>query len=278
MKVQARYFEVDITGHCNLRCDQCSHYSPYVTPGFYDLKQFEIDITRLTEVYHARMIRLLGGEPLLNKNLPQYVKIVRAKGLADLVGICTNGILLAHVPDELLIGLDFVYVSVYPLGVKFLQDLENGVRRCRRLGINISGEKKNAVRLMNVGDPHDGELSLKIFRSCKVANLWQCHTIHKGYFYKCSRPIYINHYFARRGIKNEVIYQWRDGVALHHPQLFQRLEAYLLDRSPFLSCSYCLGTSGKLVPWRQMGQDERVAAPAHPLEWLEVSELEKIYI
>ena len=54
------------------------------------------------------MIRLLDGEPLLNKNLPQDVKILRAKGLADLIGICTNGILLAHVPDELLIGLDFV--------------------------------------------------------------------------------------------------------------------------------------------------------------------------
>jgi hypothetical protein len=278
MKIPAQYFEINITGHCNLKCDQCSHYSPYVTPGFYDLKQFEIDIGRLTEVYHARMIRLLGGEPLLNKNLPQYVRIVRAKGLADLVGICTNGILLAHVPDELLIGLDFVYVSVYPFGEKFLKDLENGADKCRRLGIKLGIERKDTVRLMNVDDPHDEELPLKIFRSCKIANLWRCHTIYNGFFYKCSRPIFMRHYFARRGIKNEIDYQWRDGVDLHHPLLFERLEAYLLDHNPFLSCSYCLGTSGKSVPWRQMGQDERVAVPTHPLEWLEVSELEKIYI
>jgi hypothetical protein len=51
-----------------------------------------------------------------------------------------------------------------------------------------------------------------------------------------------------------------------------------LDRTPFLSCSYCLGTSGKSVRWRQMGHDERIPVPTHPLEWLKVSELEKLYI
>ena len=278
MKIHTRYFEVSITGHCNLRCTQCAQYSPYVAPGFYDLKQFEIDITKLTEVYHATTIRLLGGEPLLNKDLPQYVKIVRAKGLADLVGICTNGILLARIPDELLMGLDFVHVSLYPLGRKFLYELKSGVSKCRRLGIKFGIERMDTLRLMNVDDPHDGELSLRIFRSCRIGNQWRCHTIRNGYFYKCPRPISINSYFARRGIKNEVVHQQRDGVALHHPQLFERLEAYLLDRTPLLSCSYCLGTSGKSVPWRQMGQDERVPVPPHPLEWLNVSELEKIYI
>lgn len=277
MKIHTRYLEVNITGHCNLRCAQCNHYSPYVAPEFYDLEQFEIDITRLAEVYHATGMRLLGGEPLLNKDLPQYVKIVRAKGLADLVGICTNGILLAHIADELLMGLDFVHVSLYPLGGNFLRELESGASKCRRLGIKFGIERKDTLLLTNVDDPHDGELSLKIFRSCKIANLWRCHTIWNGFYYKCPRPIFINYYFARRGIKNEVDYQRRDGVALHQPQLFERLEAYLLDRTPFLSCSYCLGTSGKSVRWRQMGHDERVPVPTHPLEWLKVSELEKLY-
>jgi hypothetical protein len=74
--------------------------------GFYDLTQFDVDASRLTEVYHARSVRLLGGEPLLNKDLPRYVSIVRATGLADSVGICTNGILLPSVSDELLRGLE----------------------------------------------------------------------------------------------------------------------------------------------------------------------------
>ena len=174
--------------------------------------------------------------------------------MADLVGICTNGVLLAHVTDELLQGLDFIDVSLYPLGKKFFQNLENTAYKCKRLGIKFVIEKKNVFRLMNVDNPHDGELSSKTFCSCKIVNLWQCHVIHNGFFYKCSRPIFMSYYFAQKGITSSEDCRVRDGVDLHHPFLFERLKAYLADRKPFLSCSYCLGTSGKEVKWRLMGK------------------------
>ena len=278
MKIQTQYLEVNITEHCNLRCFQCSQYSPYVKAGFYDVTQFDLDASRLTEVYHARSIRLLGGEPLLNKDLPQYVRIVRAKALAESVGICTNGILLASVSDELLQGLDFAYVSLYPLGEKHMQDLQGAAHKCRRLGIPLQIHVRGVIRLMNVDEPHQEDLSRRIYRACKIANVWRCHAVHNGYFYKCSRPIFLRQYLERRGIECRTNYHETDGVSLHGPRLSGRLKSYLADRRPLRSCSYCLGTSGKEVSWKRLGEAGEIDGPAAATDWLDMSDLENVYI
>jgi hypothetical protein len=271
-------FRPDAPSRFSSIVDQCSQYSPYMKTGFYDLTQLDVDASRLTEVYHARSVRLLGGEPLLNKDLPQYVSIVRATGLADSVGICTNGILLPSVSDELLRGLDCAYVSLYPLGEKYMQDLQGAADKCRRLGIRLSVHIRDVIRLMNVDEPHKDDLSRRIFHSCRIANVWRCHVIYNGHFYKCSRPIFLRQYLEKRGNQCQTDYHEKDGVSLHEPRLSHRLKSYLRERAPLLSCSYCLGTSGKEVSWKRLGEAEEIDGPAAPRDWIDMNDLKNVYV
>jgi cyclic pyranopterin phosphate synthase len=74
------------------------------------------EITRLTTIFvtlGARKARLTGGEPLLRRDLPALVRMLRAiRGLDDLT-LTTNGSLLArHAPTLAAAGLDRVTVSL----------------------------------------------------------------------------------------------------------------------------------------------------------------------
>jgi molybdenum cofactor biosynthesis enzyme MoaA len=107
------YLEADIVDYCNLRCKDCSHHSPYMDRSVYELDQFTEDVKNLSKALHLEKFRILGGEPLLNHDLVKYIQVLRKYNLADNIGICTNGILLDLVNEELLAQMDFLDVSLY---------------------------------------------------------------------------------------------------------------------------------------------------------------------
>jgi len=114
-----RYMEFSVAFHCNLNCKGCSHFSPLTEELFPDYESTEKDFIRLKElVPHIHMIRLLGGEPLLNPELPKYVRLVRKIYPYTDLHIVTNGLLLKSLPTETIecfrennVVID---ISVYP--------------------------------------------------------------------------------------------------------------------------------------------------------------------
>ena len=77
MRSQLEYLEVHAAHHCNLNCKGCGHYSNIIAPELPSLSEFERDTFRLSKrINHIQKIRLLGGEPLLNPELPQMVQIM----------------------------------------------------------------------------------------------------------------------------------------------------------------------------------------------------------
>jgi len=95
-------FEVDIARHCNLNCRGCLHFSPLSKPKFLDISSYQKDICRLSKVFggQAEKISLMGGEPLLNPDIIQYVKIARTYFPNAKLLILTNGVLLDRMPEE----------------------------------------------------------------------------------------------------------------------------------------------------------------------------------
>ena len=95
-------FEVALAEHCNLRCAGCDHFSPIAEPEFADIKEFERDFSRLSELFNgqAQEIHLLGGEPLLNPDIVLFLQVARKSFPQAIIDITTNGLLLKQMSEE----------------------------------------------------------------------------------------------------------------------------------------------------------------------------------
>ena len=87
------YFETHITEACNLKCRGCSHFSVFAKPKHKDLAEFEREFKRLSEIEEIGIIRLMGGEPLLNPDFMEYCRIARKYFPRTSISLVTNGIL-----------------------------------------------------------------------------------------------------------------------------------------------------------------------------------------
>jgi len=110
-----RNLRLSVTDRCNLRCEYCMPEDDYTWLPREDVLQFE-ETSVLVDAFLAlgvETIRLTGGEPLLQRNLPALVRMIAVKrGLKDLA-LTTNGVLLGDRIDELkAAGLARVTVSL----------------------------------------------------------------------------------------------------------------------------------------------------------------------
>ena len=106
---------ISVTDRCNLRCQYCMPEENYTWLPRETLLTFE-EISTLTEVFTqlgVDKIRLTGGEPLLRKNLPALIRMLRqVSGVKD-IALTTNGVLLAEQAQSLFdAGLHRVTVSL----------------------------------------------------------------------------------------------------------------------------------------------------------------------
>lgn len=97
------YLEVHVAHHCNLRCKGCGHLSNIVPKEFPDLNQFKKDLMQLKKYFYGiKMFHLLGGEPLLNPELPEYI-IATRKAFPDAdIRVVSNGLLIPTLEDYVL--------------------------------------------------------------------------------------------------------------------------------------------------------------------------------
>lgn len=181
------YIEYQVTDHCNLNCKQCSHFSNLVEkPQFSSVDEFKKDMIQLEKHFkNINRIRLMGGEPLLNKNLVEYVIIARKCFPYSEISIVTNGILIKNISDE-----DFEAYRAY--GVLFdvsqYPPLSNSINSCIEIlknhGINYkigALVDKFFVNLSKKGNQNYVEAFEKKCLSKR------CHFLRKGRLFVCPR-------------------------------------------------------------------------------------------
>jgi molybdenum cofactor biosynthesis enzyme MoaA len=96
-RILNRRCEINVAEHCNLSCRACSHLSPVHPKAFADPAVVARDLGALAHSYHAKTVRLLGGEPLLHPDLPSVIDAVRASRVCETITVVTNGILQPRV-------------------------------------------------------------------------------------------------------------------------------------------------------------------------------------
>lgn len=113
-----RDLRVSVTDRCNFRCRYCMPREVF-GPDFAFLPRSEIlhfgEIRQLLQVFRrfgVRKVRLTGGEPLLRKEMPRLVSMLREVEGIELA-MTTNGVMLPRMAGELAeAGLDRVTVSL----------------------------------------------------------------------------------------------------------------------------------------------------------------------
>ncbi|MNB89328.1 Cyclic pyranopterin monophosphate synthase [compost metagenome] len=235
--------EIKIVEHCNLSCTACGTYANLAEKEEYGLDNFERDVQRLSELYSLiQTLRLYGGEPLLNKEILEYIRIAK-KHLPDTqVEIITNGFLLKKMDDAFFAGVNAydakIVISKYP----FAQDKFFPLQKMDAAKVNYSIIDVNYFYVKRE-ERASAEHPQMTFDTCLVPiSLY----VHHGKAYQCPYPLSIKHYDKKFKTKLENV---NDGIDIHIPeltggQLDERLKIHLEH------CKDCTLTTG-FVPCAQ---------------------------
>lgn len=102
--VDIPYVEIVLTTKCTLRCESCNNLMQYFTSKnqyICTLDGILESLDRLLEnVESIQMLRIIGGEPLMFKDLPQLVNAIEKRRKIRVFDIATNGTIVPK--DELL--------------------------------------------------------------------------------------------------------------------------------------------------------------------------------
>jgi organic radical activating enzyme len=247
-KIQNSRCEVNVVEHCNLSCRSCTHLSPVMRKNLVTPETVQRDLSILASVYHARWLRLLGGEPLLHPDLLDVIRLARTSGVADKVAIVSNGVLLPRMPAAFWQLIDAIEICLYPgheLSEVQLEQLQDTAARTQ-VDLRVIRVRTFRESYSELGT-EDGSLINRIYRTCNEAHIWRCHTVADGYFYKCPQTYFL----GQLGGNDHSRY--RDGVKIEDsPDLRATLLAYLGDTNPLASCRNCLGTAGRVFAHTQL--------------------------
>lgn len=256
-KPRLDYMETELSETCNLNCRGCCDFSNLLGGRrFYDFDRFSADLNRLKELFWGvATIRLMGGEPLLNPRLPEYVETARRIFPDTDLRIVSNGLLVPALSEETLrriaaAGCSFD-ISAYPPTRKKKREISavlQGAGVSFRFGVPMYFFFRNLR-----AEP--AESPVPAFRNCIFTH---CHMLGNGRLAPCSFA-YCAYRFNERFDADYPetdftdLYEWKkDGWAL-----LERLS------SPHEFCRWC-GTGIAPIPWKgHCGRDA-----AKPSDWV----------
>ena len=249
MKLDISIMDFNITTKCSLRCHECGSMMPFYSPEQQwttTFEQFKSDLDKLLKSVNCiHRLKLIGGEPLLVKDLDKMLEYAAKKKKIKTVEITTNGTILFS--DSLLKTMKkyrkkiLVVMSNYSSN-KDLTNLKYSdikqqliINRIDYLFPNHlwteRGEIYNRKRSIN---------SLKkLFKKC-----WQrdCIALMDGKFHHCTRSIAIQRLTDFEFYDDEFI-----DIRKESPKsLTKKLRKFYL-RDYFRVCSFCTN-SRKRIP------------------------------
>lgn len=240
------YLEFHIADHCNLNCRACEHYSGLVSaPHVPEYKKLAADLTQLHRLIpDIGMIRILGGEPLLNPEIESYLHLTRHLYPRAMILVVTNALKLRQMPESFYDAMRqeyiMVHISLYPPMAKQKDALAAFLRE-RGIASVITDEVTYFTVKQTLKPTDDPQ---QIFADCFQAH---CHNLYEGKIAACFLPFttkYFNAYFHKHLPEDGAIDIYDPTLTVE--TLKQRLS------TPFERCRYC--TKAKAIPWSQMHQ------------------------
>lgn len=230
--------DIEIAHHCNLNCAGCNAFSPLIdNPVFADLHTVDRDLARLSYLLcgNVREINILGGEPLLNPEIIDFINSARGNFPNAHIRIITNGILLPKMQKEYWQACRenkiIVSVTRYPidLNLSHMQKLADMHDVCFEFyGIAVEKTSWNvAFDPLGKQDPHES------FTNCFYAN--QCAKLRNGKMGTCSLIQSIDFFNARFGTNMHAGPD--DCIDIHEAKSGREILEFISHPVPF--CRFC---------------------------------------
>jgi len=249
-KIQTEACEINVVHHCNLACRSCSHLSPKSKKYFVEPSSVYNDLSILTRFYQPEYIRLVGGEPLLHPQLLNVVEAIRRSGITNRIRILTNGIVLGRMPDQFWQSVDEVHLSIYPDSNISSRMLDFYHQKSKKYHVHFEVLFFDYFReaYSDLGTQNKN-LVQRIYLTCQIAQIWRCHNIYNGYFFKCPQSLFFPQGLSEAG---EFVLPG-DGIKLeNNDSFFDVLLSFLQSPMPLSACNYCLGSVGQRFPHEQL--------------------------
>jgi organic radical activating enzyme len=234
---------VYLTSHCNLNCKGCRSFSPINRPDYYRYDEYYKDIEQMKSLgVHLNFVNFTGGEPFLNPDLFDILKVTRATFPGAIIQVFTNGTLLKNISDKdmkLLIELDVTTViTEYPV-VKL--DYRNIFKEGQKYSVIYSDSKKifstPKIALTKEAPKYDF-YSCFCYKRSTGLQMWQ------GKLYQCVIRLfapYFNEYFGTNLELSD-----DDYIDIYNTSA-EEIYNYKVTRIPF--CDYCDSTQKSLFEW-----------------------------
>lgn len=162
------YLRISVTDRCNLRCRYCMPEEGIHHKDHREILSFEeiTDVVKTGVKLGISKIRLTGGEPLVRKDVPGLIRMIRAiDGIED-IGLTTNGTLLPQFAEALWdAGLRRLNISLDTLNKEKYREITRtdkldevlaGIEIARKLGFDPI--KINFVRIPGVNTEDEKEV------------------------------------------------------------------------------------------------------------------------
>lgn len=248
------YLETHVADTCNLKCKGCMHFSNIATEAnFPDLEDFGRDFARLSELFdNIFIIRLMGGEPLLNPRLNEYIRIVRHYFPPAEIRIVSNALLVPHQREEIWkamrdnhVGMD---ISPYPPTMQNIDEIRGILGREGIPYGSISDTLQKFRKSLTLTPTHDPAETVQICQSS------HCHFLRKGKIAKCPLPLLIgdfNQAFQCDIRSNDYydIYEEQSG-----DELSRKLEQYA-DMCRYCPDKEAFSHGETFIPWERTNND-----------------------
>lgn len=245
-KPDLHYLEFHAADGCVLNCRGCTHFSPLCKKdSFPDLKKLEESLGNLSRLFRKiESVRILGGEPLMNPELPEIIYIFRRYMPLSRITVVTNGLLLSSWNKELISCLICERVKLcitrYPVNQNLIESIVPKLQEC---GVEVEVSPltdKFRIYLQKDRAEKNG------YSICGVKRLT---FLREGKLYTCAMSAMISVYNETFGSS----YPQQEGISLAESNNgWQILKALC---RPSVLCDYCCD-SGQLVEWKCSGKPE----------------------
>lgn len=243
-KPRLEYYEYHVAHHCNLKCKGCGHFSNVAKPEFGDLVQYKKDIKRLKELFWGvKRIRLMGGEPLLNVQLADYIVATREVFPDANIRVVTNGLLIPEIGDNVFkamhanfIGFD---ITQYPPTREMKEKIE---LRC----IENDVEFMMSPLVERFFDISSTKIETDIKQNFEKCISKSCHFLQDGKISVCGKPILYKK--NKEILKRELVISDEDIVDIYD----KNIDGFLLNdflNKPIPACRNCDNVNKKWFKW-----------------------------
>lgn len=244
------YIEFHISDHCNLNCAYCTHFSPLAEPSFYEFESFKKDIIQLSKLTNAyiKEIRILGGEPLLNKRCTEYIEITRKFFPLSQITLVTNGLLLPKQSikfweccrdNKILIDC-----SMYPINFDYSQVKQLCKDNNVKFYLNVNNSP--ACSFLKLALDRKGNVPFEksyLHYKCIRSDIF----LKDGKIYHC--PISGNIETLNKYFNEKFTLIDDDFINIHNISNINKVLKFLSKASPF--CRYCNLSESRIYPWKK---------------------------